>query len=229
MNYVHFELTNSTNTYARSNAAHLSLPCLITADGQTHGRGRRGKSFFSPNGTGLYMTVLFSPEKELSLITPAAAVFVCEALESFGVLGLGIKWVNDIFLDSKKICGILCERFFENGTEYISVGIGINLTTEAFPAELTVAGSVKKSIPKDKLSRLIADKIIEYADCPRENEIARKYENRLFFLGKEIEYIRNDCAYTATAIGINDDCNLKVRLPDGSEEILSSGEISIKI
>lgn len=229
LNKLHFELIDSTNSYARRNANELPLPCLITADAQSNGRGRRGKSFFSPNGTGLYMTVLFSPQKELSLITPAAAVSVCEALEKFGVFGLGIKWVNDIFLNSKKICGILCERFFENGTEFVSVGIGINLTTEKFPPELKIAGSIKKSIPKKELSLLIAKKILEYAACPKESEIAEKYKKRLFFLGKEIEYIRNGHAYTATAVGINGECNLKVLLPDGKEEILSSGEISIKI
>lgn len=229
MNFVHFKLINSTNTYARENALKLPLPCLITADGQTNGRGRRGKSFYSPDGTGLYMTLLFSPEKPLSLLTPTAAVCVCEALERFGIYGTGIKWVNDIFLNSKKICGILCERFFENGTEFISVGIGINLTTDRFPSELQIAGSVKKNLPKEELSRLIAENILHaVADMPEE-KIVRKYEERLFFLGKEIEYQRNGVCFTARAIGINNECNLRVLLPDGSEDILSSGEISIKI
>lgn len=226
---LHFDIIDSTNTYARQNASRLAAPCLITADSQTCGRGRRGKSFFSPQGTGLYMTLLLTPSAPLPLMTPAAALAVCEALESFGAPRLGIKWVNDVFLGSKKICGILCEHFFDGGTEYISAGIGINLTTADFPDELTAAGSVSLDIPRDTLAEAIAARLLEYAAAPDDAAIAAAYEKRLFFLGKEITYSRNNEQFTAVAKGVNSDCNLIVTRPDGCEEILSSGEISIKI
>ena len=227
--HIHFDCIDSTNTYARQNASRLAVPCLITADMQTGGRGRRGKSFFSPKGTGLYMTLLFSPTAPLPLMTPAAALAVCESLEALGAPRLGIKWVNDVFLGSKKICGILCEHFFDSGKEYIIAGIGINLTTADFPDELDKAGSVSLDIPREKLAEMIAEKLLGYAADPDDSAIAAAYEKRLFFLGKEITFVKDNEQFTAVADGVNDECNLLVTLPNGQREALSSGEISIKI
>lgn len=175
------------------------------------------------------MTLIFSPDKPLELITPAAAVAVCEALEDFGVKNLGIKWVNDIFLDGKKVCGILCEHFFEGGKEYLSAGIGINLTTDEFPEQLTAAGSINLDLPKAELSDAIAEKLLKYANNPNNSFVCSEYEKRLFFLGKNISFIQNGIPFSAVALGINNNCNLKVLLPDSSVKVLSSGEISIKI
>lgn len=175
------------------------------------------------------MTLVFSPDKPLELITPAAAVAVCEALEDFGVQNLGIKWVNDIFLDGKKVCGILCEHFFEGGKEYLSAGIGINLTTDEFPEQLTTAGSINLDLPKAELSDAIAEKLLKYANNPNNSFVCSEYEKRLFFLGENISFIQNGIPFSAVALGINNNCNLKVLLPDSSVKVLSSGEISIKI
>ncbi len=219
----------STSTYAKENASTLPIPSLITADLQSAGRGRQGKSFYSPKGTGLYFTLLFAAVNEATLLTPAAAVAVCKAVEEMTGKALSIKWVNDIFLNGKKICGILTERYVLNEKVLYAIGIGINLTTTEFPQELTQAGSLNINCNKEILAAKICEHILEYAKSPDNSAIQKEYESRLFFIGKEISYKKNGVSLTAKAKGINSFCNLIVINPDGEEEILSSGEISISI
>ncbi len=231
MNYsrIHFDSVDSTSSYARRNASLLETPCIITASHQTSGRGRQGKSFFSPKDTGLYMTLLLQEEPNASLITPAAAVAVCKAIESLTDIKPSIKWVNDIFVDEKKVCGILSECFRENGKTYISVGIGINLTTTDFPPELFQAASLGVECPKENLSLLIADGISEYIANPDDEYILNEYRKRLFIIGRKITYEKSGNSFEATVCDINENCNLIVQTDNGNSDILSSGEISIKV
>lgn len=228
-NRVHFESVDSTSSYARRNAETLPLPCIITASHQTSGRGRTGKSFFSPRDTGLYMTLLIEANPKADLVTPAAAVAVCKAIEAMTDITPSIKWVNDIFVSGKKVCGILSECFTVGKTTYIAVGVGINLTTAEFPEELTQAASLGVDCQKNELSALIAEGIAEYISLPDNEYILDEYRNRLFVIGKTVNYDKNGIRYTATVEGINDSCNLIVKNDDGSSDILSSGEISIKL
>lgn len=228
-NRVHFESLDSTSSYARRNAEALPLPCIITASHQTSGRGRTGKSFFSPKDTGLYMTLLIKANPKASLITPAAAVAVCKAIEKLTDISPSIKWVNDIFVGGKKVCGILSECFCIGGATYIAVGVGINLTTAEFPEELKQAASLGIDCRKDELSTLITEGIAEYINSPDDDIIRDEYESRLFVIGKTVNYEKNGIPYTATVEGINNSCNLIVKNDDGSHDILSSGEISIKL
>lgn len=226
INNVFFESIPSTSTYAKNNAHILPMPTLIVANHQSAGRGRRGNSFYSPSDTGLYMTVIFDAPEDCSLITPAAAVAVCRCLKKRGI-DPKIKWVNDIFVDGFKTCGILSEMIAKNGKSYVSVGIGINLTTEVFPEELCLAGSV--GLECDKI--LFAEEITQMLfDCIKtENErIIEEYRELLFIIGKKIKYHKNNTEYTAVVSDINDHCNLIVIRSDGTKDILSSGEISIK-
>ncbi len=226
---IHFDSVDSTSSYARRNASSLETPCIITASHQTNGRGRQGKSFFSPEGTGLYMTLLLQTEPKSALITPAAAVAVCKATETLTDIKPSIKWVNDIFVNGKKVCGILSECFRENGKTFISVGVGINLTTSEFPPELNQAASLGVECSKDKLSRLISNGIIEYINNPDDEYIISEYKKRLFIIGKKITYEKNGNTVEATVCDINEKCNLIVRTDDLNTDILSSGEISIKV
>ncbi len=225
INILAFDTIDSTSTYARKNAASIPLPSVIIANSQTAGRGRRGNSFYSPENTGLYMTVIFEAPECCELLTPKAAIAVCEALEKHGI-SPKIKWVNDLFYNSKKVCGILSERFTVNGKTIVSVGIGINLKTEIFPDELPMAGSINLECDKTKLAEEIALGLI--SDIPS-RDIITEYKKRLFILGKDISYFKNGRIYSALAVDINESCNLIVKLADGSYETLSSGEISIKI
>ena len=228
MNYIHLESTGSTNDYAREIAANAVLPALITADTQTAGRGRQGKSFYSPAGTGLYMTLLFESPEQFSDITPAAAVAVCESIYSLTGTETLIKWVNDIYLGSKKICGILTERFEKDGRYYIALGIGINLTTEGFPPELTQAGALGKDIDKEKAAYDIAGRFFELINSGNKIKLITEYEKRLKNIGKTVTYSINSVSYCGTATGIDSDYGLIVMRRDGTQDILKSGEVSIK-
>jgi BirA family biotin operon repressor/biotin-[acetyl-CoA-carboxylase] ligase len=132
-----FESIDSTNTEARRRAASgKSAPALIIANSQTAGRGRLGRSFYSPASTGLYMTAVFEASAAFEstvLLTTAAAVSVARAIERLAGITVGIKWVNDLYLNDKKICGILCERSGDN----VIIGIGVNVNQTAFPPEIS--------------------------------------------------------------------------------------------
>ncbi len=227
INEVFFESISSTNTFAKENARLLPMPSLIIANHQTAGRGRRGNSFYSPADTGLYMTVIFEAPSDCSLITPAAAVAVCKCLVKHGI-NPKIKWVNDIFVNGLKVCGILSEMINAEGKNYVSVGIGINLTTEEFPDELSSAGSVGIDFNKKTLAREIAEILLAYCNADR-NIIINEYRKLLFIIGKKIKYFKNNVEYSAVVTDINSQCNLIVIRDDKSEDTLSSGEISIKI
>ena len=227
MNIIRFSNIDSTSTYARLNASDLPLPSLIIAGSQSAGRGRRGNSFYSPSGTGLYMTLLFEAKNDIPLITPAAALAVCKALNEIFAVDAKIKWVNDVFLNGKKICGILSECFTANGKKLVAVGVGINLTTADFPDSLPNAGSVGQSCDKTLLAEKISNRILEYVNNPDDKAVAAEYEKQLFIVGKQISFKENGTDYTAVVKGINSQCNLEVELSDGSPKTLSSGEISI--
>lgn len=228
LNIIHFKALPSTNTYAKENAETLSLPALIIADGQTAGRGRRGKSFFSPSGTGLYMTLVFEAPDDCSLITSAAAVSVCIELESLG-LAPKIKWVNDIFFEDKKVCGILTELFKKDGRSFVAAGIGLNLTTAYFPPELNSAGSININCAKSELAERTAKRLLGFIENNDSKRILIEYKKRLFVLGKQITYVKNGEEFSARAVDINSACNLIVKRSDGLTDTLSSGEISIKL
>ena len=227
INKIQFQTIPSTNTYAKENIENLILPTLIISDEQTAGRGRQGKSFFSPKNTGLYMTLAFNAPKSCELLTPAAAVAVCKELEAFGIEPK-IKWVNDVFVEEHKVCGILTECFARENNLYIALGIGINLTTKNFPNELNIASSVNLSCDKSALAENISRRILEFCENGNQN-ILSEYKNRLFILNRDITYTKNNIEFSARAVDINEQCNLIVRHTDGSEETLSSGEISIKL
>ncbi len=229
INKIFLQSIPSTNTYAKENAFDLPMPSLIIADEQTAGRGRQGKKFFSPKDSGLYMTLVFPAPHNCELLTPAAAVAVCKALEKLGAKP-EIKWVNDIFIDGLKVCGILTECFNCKENTYIALGVGINLTTANFPDELFyIAGSVNTDCSKTVLAEEITNSILEYVYNQDNTDILCEYEKRLFIIGKKISYQKNNKVFSAEVKGINKNCNLIVIKDDGQIEILSSGEISIKL
>jgi len=229
INKIFLQSIPSTNTYAKENAFDLPMPSLIIADEQTAGRGRQGKKFFSPKDSGLYMTLVFPAPHNCELLTPAAAIAVCKALEKLGAKP-EIKWVNDIFIDGLKVCGILTECFNCKENTYIALGVGINLTTSNFPDELFyIAGSVNTDCSKTVLAEEITNSILEYVYNQDNTDILCEYEKRLFIIGKKISYQKNNKVFSAEVKGINKNCNLIVIKDDGQKEILSSGEISIKL
>ncbi|ULO04916.1 biotin--[acetyl-CoA-carboxylase] ligase [Paenibacillus sp. 19GGS1-52] len=213
---------------------------VILSEEQTAGRGRKGRKFFSPRGTGIYMSILLRPKLsalESILLTTSAAVAVALAIESVSGKDTQIKWVNDVFMDGKKVCGILTEASMslENGwLDYAVLGIGINvsLPTGGFPNDLTgIATSVfSEGNPHGDLrNRLVAEVLnhfMGYYEHLTDRMFLSEYRQRIMLLGKPITVMKDNKQREATAIDIDNDCRLKVRYENGDEEYLSSGEVS---
>lgn len=228
---LHYQILESTNKTAidLQDWEHLNT---VVSDSQTYGKGRFGRNFYSD--CGLYMSVILDPQKIKSKIqncTPAAALAVVDALSSVGINGLKIKWVNDILLDGKKICGILTEaKSISRQIGKIVVGIGINLNVpeENFPDEIkTKASSVKYDGDKIALAETIAYNLDRYISLPKQ-DIADAYNERLAFLGCETT-VQNYADYfkkvTGTVLGVDDECFLMLKTENGDILHISSGEI----
>lgn len=205
---------------------------VIIAEEQTGGRGRRGNSFYSPSKTGLYMTVILRPaEADTDLITICAGCGVCMAIEELTGKKPLIKWVNDLYLDYKKICGILSEATFDyeaKTVDSVVVGIGINISTKDFPEGLErKAGSVGADIGRAELAAKVTECLFKCLKRSREENID-DYRSRSLVLGKEVSFVKNGTEYIAKAIDIDMKGQLTVETEKGLMT-LNSGEISVKI
>ena len=232
----------STNTLLREKAdSGISEGYVLAADSQTAGRGRMGRAWNSPSGTGIYMSLLLRPHgitpEETTKLTPMAAVAVCEAIETAAGKKAGIKWVNDIFLDGKKVCGILTEASFsmESGqADFVIVGVGINayMPDGGFPEDIShIAGcvyDVRVSDGKNKLAAGFLNNFWKYY-ISKDTGYTQKYRESSIAIGKEITVITAAGNRKATALDVDDGCALLVRYEDGRKERLISGEISIRI
>ncbi len=231
----------STNTEAKE-AARRGEPegLVILSEMQTGGYGRRGRKFYSPASSGLYMSILLRPDMAAEsslLITTAAAVSAAEAIETVGDRKTGIKWVNDITVDGKKVCGILTEAALslESGSlDYAVLGIGVNLREPegGFPEELRdVAGAVfNRPVPdaRNRLAAGILKSFFSYYDSLAEKRFFETYKSRLTVLGRRITVIKPEGTAKAEATDLDGDFRLTVRYDDGKTEALSSGEVSTK-
>ena len=238
-----FDTLGSTNTYLKERAVLGASEGLIAiANGQTVGRGRMGRSFSSPDGSGIYMSILLRPTSSASdsvKITACAAVAVSEAIEAVTGLTVGIKWVNDLYLNEKKVCGILAEGSVSNGAyDYIVLGIGVNLTDSFRGTELeSIAGGLFPVLSVDETYSLKTKLIAEilnrffhyYSSGLDKDTVLREYRSRLFIIGSNVEVISYSDQRDAQVVALNDDFSLKVRFSDGSESSLQSGEVRLKI
>ncbi len=234
---------DSTNTHAKLLAAQGSPDgSVVVAEGQTAGRGRMGRSFYSPAASGVYMSVVLRtgmPVSESLLVTAGAAVAVCRALEAHAGVQPQIKWVNDVYIDGKKVCGILTETVMdaESGSvEYMVVGIGINVRAgkDGFPGELAgIVTTVQEHVQGTTVSRnrLIAE-ILNQLDsiCRRRTDTTfmQEYRSRSFLIGKTVTAIRADEREQVTVQDIDGLGRLVVADENGCVKVLNSGEISIR-
>lgn len=237
-----YDTVGSTNDVLKEKAlTGAEEGTVVIASAQTQGKGRMGRPFLSPDGTGVYFSVLLRPKlplEEVTLITAAAAVAVCRAVDRIAEVGAGIKWVNDIFVDGKKCAGILTEASFggESGAlDYVVLGIGSNLYTpeEGFPKEIAdTAGAFFKTEVEDCRNRIIAFILEEFFyiyDDFKNKDFVKEYIKRSIVMGKEILITGPGGKQRfAEVMGIDPYCRLEVMMEDGSVEFLNSGEISIR-
>lgn len=230
INTFHFETTDSTNRLARDYVNEGgTLPALFTADEQTAGRGRLGRSFYSPKNSGLYMTLAIPFDNSFTdgvALTVAVSVAVARVLIPLTEKCITVKWVNDILADGKKAAGILCEAV--NGAAL--VGIGINLYTDRFPEEIenTASSLGITGIDKRLLAENISAEIIRITK-EKSTDIIAEYKNLSAVLGEDIYYIKNGIRYDARVLDIDASGGLVVENSDGTKTTLNSGEITIRI
>ena len=256
-----YETISSTNTVLKQLAEEGAPEGLaLVAEGQTAGRGRMGRSFYSPEKTGLYMSLLLRPRLsayDATVLTVAAAVAVAESIEELTSQKTQIKWVNDVLIDGKKICGILTEGAIDVETgmlQYAIVGIGINIRPPkgGFPEEIaSLAGALlpensglaqsgnTDQIPAEKrsedsplrsrLAARVLDRLMDFYEALPERSFYTAYKSRSFLLGRPINILAvGEEPRPATAIDIAPDFSLIVQTEDGKTEHLNSGEVSVR-
>ncbi len=231
---IFLKSVDSTNTYAKRLLADgRQGEFLVVANEQTAGRGRQGKSFYSPASTGVYFSLVLRPEASVGnavSVTTAAAVAVCSAIEEMTDKNPKIKWVNDVFVDGRKICGILTEATtdFESGNvDSVIIGIGVNIKTKAFPDDVEGAGCLDADVNRSEfiaktVNGLLKIKAGDYSP------FIDYYRSHSLVLGQEILFTENGRVNRATALEIDERGGLVVRLRDGEVRTLRSGEISVR-
>ena len=215
---------------------------VILSEEQTKGRGRLGRVFYSPSESGLYMSLVLRPVADLdnaTLITTAAAVAVCQAIETLTGKKPQIKWVNDIFLDGRKVCGILTEGIMDMesrtiGTIILGIGLNFREPETDFPDEIqSIAGTLfdKKNaaVTRNQMVAEILNRFyLLYPDLVKRSYLD-EYRKRCFVLGEQVTFPQGKETIEAEAIAIDNDGGLVVALPNGETKILTFGEISINI
>ncbi len=226
-------LTSTNNEAKRRLAEGETGPFLIAAEEQTAGRGRHGRVFYSPRGTGLYMTVAFpagqTPEGALG-ITAYAAVCVTDAIHRLIGLEAQIKWVNDLYLDGRKICGILTEAVtdFESGTLVsLLVGVGLNLRAAEMPMSIRESvGFLNCGAPvKNQLAADITASLLRFS--PADRSYLETYRHHSMTLGRTVLWSQDGHNLTGKAVALGEDGAMIVQGEDGSRHALRSGEIQI--
>ncbi len=231
-----YDLTDSTNTrakeYARANPDSRE-PVVFIANGQTAGRGRRGRSFVSEKGAGIYISLLTYPKErgfDATRATAEAAVLLSRAIECLCNCEISIKWVNDLYLGGKKLAGILTEGEMdkEGKIAYQVVGMGINIYKNAISDEISaIATSLEgEKIRTPDRSELTAH-IIRELLSPH-GELYSEYKTRSCIIGKTVTVMKPSESYTARVLDINPDYSLKIVTESGVESLFT-GEVSLKI
>lgn len=228
----------STNTQAKALAAQGAPEgTVVIADMQTGGRGRLGRSFHSPAGLGLYMSVILRPQRpatELMHLTCAVAVAACDAVAEVCGFRPGIKWINDLVAHGKKLAGILTELSIgpDGLVQYAVVGIGVNVGQQDFPEglqDLAISAAMASGRPIDR-SALAAAMIcrLEKLDLADRPGILERYRRQCVTLGRPVTVIQGDRRWEATALSVDQEGGLVVRRCDGTVETVQAGEVSVR-
>lgn len=239
MRVFKYGMTDSTNTRAREYAKSEGgeLPAVFIADGQTEGRGRRGRSFDSELGAGLYISFLFLPKGRGATpadITVRAAVALIRSLKKAFGLSAEIKWINDIFVGGRKLAGILAEGEFNDAGElsYAVLGIGVNLKDRKFPEEISdIATSVEAHVggepDREGFAKILTE---QFFSVLAEQSVIEEYKSYSCVIGKQVLVRRmSGESFSAKVLDITPGGELLVLREDGERELLFSAEISIRV
>lgn len=229
-----YDEVTSTNDIAKALALSGADNTAVVARRQSAGRGRRGRSFLSPEG-GLYLSALWRncPQGEVMRVTPMAAVAVCRAVESLCPLRCGIKWCNDVVVEGRKLCGILTESSLrpEGGIDWLVVGIGVNVSS--VPAGVADVAVSLRELGCDAKPEALREAILTQLTALRRDlsapeEWRQDYRRRCVNVGKAVRVVRGDGEQAALALAVDDEFGLTVRYGDGVTETLRSGEVSVR-
>lgn len=237
----YFDCVESTNTLAKEMAkAGAPHGTVLIADRQTAGRGRLGRSFLSPGGMGIYMSVILRYDcqaTDLMHLTCACGVHLCNAVESVLQIRPGIKWINDLVHEKKKLAGILTELVFTDNQICAIVGIGLNCCQqpEDFDPQIrfiaTSAAIITGKQPNrgQVIAQILQElRIMDHRLLNQQEALMTQYRKDCITLGKSISILQGDVVEHGTAVDVLSDGTLLVRLEDGSEHPVNSGEVSIR-
>lgn len=235
-----YESIDSTNTEAKRRAAQDPHGTVYAAEEQTRGKGRLGRQWVSPPGDGLWFTLLLHPEcapEQTAGLTLITGLAVCRAIRNLCHIDAQIKWPNDIVLGSKKLCGILLEMGTENSqVSYVAVGVGINVNTLQFPEEIAYKASSLRLETGRTIHRgeLLAEILNEFEPLLSRyfskdtGEIMSEYRSLCVTIGRNVSAQRAGGELTGIAVDITESGELAVRTPEGSTEIIFTGEVSVQ-
>jgi len=241
-NVLYFDETDSTNTEAKK-AAEAGAPhgTLAVADYQSMGKGRRGRSWTSPHGVGIWMSIMIRPNLHpscASMLTLVAALAVADGIKKVCGLDSKIKWPNDIVVNGKKVCGILTEMSTElDCINYVVTGIGINANTGEFPEDIRdVATSLLletgERVKRSQLIAAVMEAFEQYYGRFMENEnmsgLLEEYNSLLANRDNMVRVLAPGSEYTGTALGIDETGELLVRMESGELRRVLSGEVSVR-
>lgn len=237
------DTVDSTNNELKRRADTAPDGLAVLAQEQTGGRGRLGRSFVSPAGKGLYLSVLLRPQCVLAdagMLTAWTAVAVCRALERCCGVRAGIKWPNDIMLEGRKLCGILTELELEAETaalRHVIVGVGINVSQdvadfgpEVAPVAISLAQALGRAPRRSQLAAEVLSALDDlYRAFPAQKaDYLARYRALCVTAGRAVRVLRPGQVRTGTAEAVNEDFALLVRWDNGEQEALSSGEVSVR-
>ena len=234
-----FDCVTSTNTVLKEMALNGATEgSVVVALSQTAGRGRYNRKFYSEKG-GIYLSILLRPKNnglDTTLLTSASAVAVSDAIEKISNKPTQIKWVNDILILNKKVCGILCEGSFTGENDFIIIGIGINAyqTENGFNDEIKDIANTVFDCPSPALSEKLCAAVIdnvfyEYKNL-KKREFINKYRQKNIVIGKKVDILKQGKIIdNGKVLSIDDNCHIIIKLSNGEISTLSSGEVSVKL
>jgi len=239
---IYYKQLDSTNTeVARLAAKGAENGTVVVADAQTAGKGRRGRSWESPAGENIYMSILLRPDcvpDRAPMLTLVMAYSIAKVLKELGFLDVQIKWPNDLVLSAKKICGILTEMQLKGSEiDYVVVGVGINVNTSKFPEELKdTATSLYMESGRVFDRETLVESIVEYFDeayCQflKTQDLSflkETFNDMLVNVSREVRVLEPGNEYMAFAQGINSRGELIVRTSEGEEKTIYAGEVSVR-